>query len=121
MSRFHILGVPHTVATTEYSGCAFTQKCLKLARMLRMLGHGVIFYGHARSEVDADELVPVTDDADLEAAYPGWDWRTQNFPQYRLDDQAYQSFYANTIREIGKRKQRGDFLLLTFGANHKPI
>lgn len=119
--RFHMLGVPHTVTTPEYSTCAFTQKVVKLSRMLKALGHTVIHYGHEDSIVDCDENVVVTTNEDLALSYPGHDWRTEGWPRYRMADHTYQTFYANTIAEIEKRKQPGDFLLLNFGANHRPV
>lgn len=119
--RFHLLAVPHAISVPEYSSCAFTQKVVKLGKMLTARGHTVIHYGHADSTVECTENVGVTNDDDLQISYPGHDWRTMGWPTYRLDDHAYKVFYEKTIAEIGKRKQPGDFLLCTFGANHKPI
>lgn len=119
--RFHILAVPHGVTTPEYSSCAFTQKVLKLCKMLKMRGHYVIHYGHEDSRAEADELVTVTTNADLEKSYPGWDWRLKSFPTFRWEDPVYQAFYALSIGEIQRRKQPGDFLLCTFGGGHKAV
>lgn len=119
--RFHMLAIPHTVSTPEYTSCAFTQKVVKMSKMLKSRGHTVIHYGHEDSEVVCDENVVVTTKADLERSYPGHDWRTQGWPVFDLGDWAYRSFYANTIAALHTRKQKGDFLLLPFGTGHKPV
>lgn len=119
--RFHILGIPHSISSPEYSTCAFSQKVVKLCKMLKMRGHYVIHYGHEDSRVEADELVTVTTNADMEKSYPGWDWRTQSFPTFRWEDQIYKAFYALSIGEIQKRKRPGDFLLCSFGGGHKVV
>ena len=112
--RFHILGLAHTVSTPEYSQCAFTQKVVKMCRMLSRAGHEAFHYGHADSEIEGTN-VPCTDEDTLIEAYAAWDWRTQGFPPFKVDDGAYRIFNKNAISEIGKRKQPGDFLLVPFG------
>ncbi len=67
--RFHILAVPHAISTPDYSSCAFTQKVIKLCRMLKSRGHAVIFYGHEPSVVDCTDLVGVTTNDDLQRSY----------------------------------------------------
>ena len=120
--RFHILAVPHAVTTSEYSTCAFTTKIVKLCRMLRALGHTVIHYGHERSVVDCDEHVTITTDSDLAQSYPGHDWRTMGFPDFKhTEDRIYQIFYAKATGELYRRKQAGDFLLCPFGIAHEPV
>ena len=119
--RFHMLAVPHTVSTPEYSTCAFTQKVVKMSKMLKARGHTIIHYGHEDSTVECDENVVVTNNKDFAESYPGHDWRAQGWPTFKLSDQTYRAFYENTNAELAKRKQPGDFLLCTFGANHRPV
>lgn len=119
--RFHILGIPHTISTPEYSSCAFTQKVVKLCKMLKAEGHTVIHYGTEGSEVTCDEHVTVLDPLDLAASYPGHNWRKDGFPAFKQTDRCYQLFYERVITEIGKRKQPNDFLLCAFGDYHKPV
>lgn len=119
--RFHVLGLPHTISTPEYSNCAFTQKVVKLCAMLKMEGHTVFHYGHDKSKVECDENVKITNDADLRKSYPNHKWQKQGFPVFSKSDPIYQKFYRDAPAEIMRRFERGDFLLCAFGDFHKPV
>ncbi len=118
--RFHVLGLPHTVTNHDYVACAYTQKAFKFCKMMRARGHYLIHYGHEDSNPDADELVTVVTNSDLEKAYGNYDWR-KNFFKFDVNDHAYQTFYKNAISEIAKRKQSHDFLLPFWGAGVRPV
>lgn len=119
--RFHVLGIPHTITTPEYSTCAFTQKVVKLCKLLKAQGHYVIHYGHEDSVVECDEHVTVVKRYDLDKSYGTHDWKTNGWPTFNFTDWAYKVFYSRVPLEIDERKQPGDFLLCTFGLGHKPI
>ncbi len=118
--RFHILGLPHTVSSKVFNACAYTQKVVKFGKMMTERGHEVIHYGHEDSDLPCTEHVSVLTNDDFMRVYGTHDWRSKFFT-YNTQDDAYQTFYKNAIREIGKRKQKNDFLLPFWGSGVRPI
>lgn len=118
--RFHLLGLAHLETTRENSSCAYTQKIIKLAKMLKSKGHTVYFYGVDGSQVQCDEFIPVSGKDILNKVYGEYD-RKKSFFKFDPSDEAHRIFNENAIREINSRKQPGDILLCTMGNFHKPI
>jgi glycosyltransferase involved in cell wall biosynthesis/SAM-dependent methyltransferase len=118
--RFHILGIPHTVSSKEFNACAYTQKVVKFGKMMKARGHEIIHYGHEDSDLICDEHVPVLTNKDFKISYGSHDWR-KTFFKFDINDHAYQTFFKNAIREVGKRKQKNDFILPFWGSGVRPI
>jgi hypothetical protein len=111
--RFHVLGVPHTATNRDWLCCAFTQKVLKLCAMLHGRGHHVIHYGNEASDVTCSEHVTVTRREDIGS--PG------GYMDFKIDGPPYQTFSANAVEAVARRKQPRDFLLCPFGHGHKVV
>ena len=52
--KLHILGIPHTCTTIEYSHCAFTGVVLRFSPMMRSVGYEVIHYGNGNYNPNAN-------------------------------------------------------------------
>jgi len=118
--RFHLLGLPHTVTSKEYNACAYTQKIVKFGKMMKARGHEIIHYGHEESNLVCDEHVTVLTSDDWKKSYGDHDWR-KHFFKFNTNDYAYQTFYKNAIEEVGKRKQKNDFILPFWGSGVRPV
>ncbi len=118
--RFHLLGLAHLETTEKNSACAYTQKIIKLARILKSFGHKIYFYGAEGSQVLCDEFIPVVSQEILYRTYGDYD-KSTNFFKHNPNDRAHMEFSANAIEEINKRKQSKDILLCTMGNYQKLI
>lgn len=110
--RVHVIGIPHTASCRAYSGCAFTQKVVKMCKMLRAEGHYVIHYGNEGSAVDCDEHVQVLRAHEI--------LPPEMALQYDTNSAAYAKFHAIVTAELFKRKQCNDFLFCAW-PTHKVI
>lgn len=132
--RFHLLGLSHLPTSRKYLACAFTQKNVKLARMLTSLGHEVIVYGCHATDGPlpvCTEFVETHTERDIRQTWGsgdnrftvGYDWQSEPF-RHDFNDPATEctaKFRDSCIREIKARKRPDDFLLVTQGTWHKPI
>lgn len=138
---FHLLGLAHLPTSRHYSSCAFTQKNIKLAKMLCDVGHKVYLYGARGTEGDyriEDYIksknfyfIETHTIEDIAKDYGegdnrfeiGYNWTRQDF-KHDLNSERKSStlkFYTNSISKINDIKKNDDFLLLTQGHYHKPI
>lgn len=116
---FHLLGLAHLPAKTEYSSCAYTQKIIKLSHMLMELGHTVYFYGVEGSEVRCTEFIPVITEQMWIKEFGDHNWKFSYFKEN--SEIADETFNISCVREINKRKSDDDILLCTMGIRHKKI
>ncbi len=116
---FHIMGIPHTVTSIHYISCAYTQKVLKLCKMLYDLGHEVYHYGCEGSDPVCTEHVDVVTE-ELRNKFYGVDFQSQQF-KFDQEDECYTTFHKNSIAEITKRLSGKDFLLTMWGWGHQPV
>jgi glycosyltransferase involved in cell wall biosynthesis len=114
--------------------CAFTQKIVKMSKMLLSLGHEVILYGAESSDAPCTEFVQTHTMKEIRGEWGqgdnrpecdglGYQWRKVGFRHDFNKDRTdtTRKYYANCIAGINQRKRDDDFLLIMQGYYHKPI
>ena len=56
--RIHILGLPHTKTTLDFTACAYTMKAWKFCKMMKGRGHTIFHYGHKLMRMFQYYLLP---------------------------------------------------------------
>jgi glycosyltransferase involved in cell wall biosynthesis len=118
--RFHVIGISHAKTTKEYSADAFTQKVRLICKMLTEAGHEVYHYGTEGSTPICTEHIDVLSKDIFDRIHGAYDWKKSAFLT-DSDNPANVEFIKNAIIEVNKRRQPHDFLLCSFGYQHKPI
>jgi len=135
----HYIGFPHLPLAKKYLSCAFTQKNLKLCKMLTSLGHTVNFYGVRSTEEEPIEnyinsdnfhFIEIHTVQDIAKAYGeadnrfelGYDFVKKNFiTDYGNKNQLSIDFCNKVADKINAVKKPDDFLLNIMGYAFKPI
>lgn len=140
---FHLLGLVHLPLTKTFNSCAFSQKNIKLIKMLLSLDHTVYYYGcRAKDEPPIEEyyksknfyFIETHTVDDIAKDYGegnnlpecnglGYAWRNVDYKHDLNSDRKPSTlkFYAKCIEHINKVKKPDDFLLATQGTYHKPV
>lgn len=114
--RFHVVNLPHTQTTAEYTHCAYTQKVRKFCNMMTDLGHEVMLYASEENEARVSELVTVITKEKQREIFGDND-HTKSFFNltWGVYDPGWVEMNANAIRAIAERIQPRDFICLIGG------
>lgn len=120
MSRptLHLLGIPHTITSREFSHCAFTGKVLRFAPMMRPHGYRVVHYGTEGSTSGADLDVPVMSLADHRALL-GHEYHVGRYASDAEQSSPLYRQWNHDVRDaLREHTASGDLILLPFGHAH---
>lgn len=129
--RFHLLGLVHLPVSERYMSCAFTQKIVKLSKMLLSLGHEVFLYGAESSDAPCTEFFQTHTLADIRNEWGegdnrfdiGYDWKGKGFSHdfNKTKTETTKKYYATASVAINRHKKPDDFILLMQGQYQQPI
>jgi len=112
--------------------CAFTQKNVKLCKMLMDMGHEVFLYGAESSTAPCTKFIQTHFLKDIRKAWGegdnrfeiGYDWQNKQFKHDINKPKkapVTMQYYSHAITTINKLKEPDDFLIVTQGMYQKPI
>lgn len=116
--RFHVVSLPHTQVTKEYSGCAYTEKVRRFCIMMTNLGHEVYLYAGEQVEAPVTKLITcISEERRAQAVGNG------HYTQASFDTNAlhWRIFNTNVIRLMQRDLEPQDFICLIGGTAHKEI
>jgi glycosyltransferase involved in cell wall biosynthesis len=117
--RFHLLALPNVQTTRAFVLDGFCTTTIRMARLLKSIGHDVILYASEENEAPCDELVTVITKAEQAAFLDGMPY------QYAaLDNRAAPLWMLANRRiaaAIAERKRPHDFILTIGGTSQQQI
>lgn len=120
--RFHVIGLPHTVCSKEYSSCAYTQKVLNFCKMMKSLGHTVYHYGGEESTPECDEHITTITKEERKKWWGSNDWKKDFFKiDWDMNLPYWKTSNGRAIAEISQRIEKQDFICVIGGNCQKPI
>ena len=117
--RFHVVGLPHTQVTLDYTSCAFTERVRKFCVMMKdVLGHKVYLYAGEQTDAPCDELITCISEEDRRQAVGD-----QHFVHASFDASLdhWKRFNWRAAGAIKARAEPHDFVCVIGGNCHKPI
>ncbi len=120
--RLHVIGLPHTEPTSDWSFCAYTQKIVRFAPMMARLGWDVSVYSGPRTDIDPAhaEHVEVVSDQDWERWFAHYDWDREVFSDWEPAEW-WDVMNSRAIWAIRERIQPGDLICLIAGERQRAI
>lgn len=118
--RLHVLSMPHTETTDEWSACAYTQRTRDFATFMTRVGYHVTLYGGERTQAEVAEHVTVATRDDQAAWFPNFTPRDM-FDNFDSASIGWRTFNTRCAAEIRRRAQPRDVLCVTMGVAQQAV
>jgi glycosyltransferase involved in cell wall biosynthesis len=118
---FHVVALPHSQTTKEYSVCAFNSKVRKFCDMMKSLGHTVYLYAGEENEAACDELITCMTKRELHD-FVGVDGPEDILKApFNSELPHWQVMNYRVVEAMRERIQPRDFICVIGGLCHKPV
>ncbi len=117
--RFHLLALPNVQTTSAYSLDGFCMATIRMAKLLKELGHTVILYASEENEAPCNELVSIISKEEQRTILAGGEY--QYAALHNSGAALWSLSNQRCIIEVGKRKKPQDFILIIGGTSQQVI
>jgi glycosyltransferase involved in cell wall biosynthesis len=115
-SVIHIIGLPHTIVSNDYSTCAFTGKVLRFSKMMVKYGWEIHEYSNEGSESDASVHHIILSKKEFEKLK-----KVKAKDKFYTDDisnnNLYKAYWDKVFDVIKRTVKKGDIVCHVFGPN----
>jgi len=119
--RLHVLALPNTQTTAEFSSCAYTQKVRKFCSMMLAQAYDITLYGPEISDVeDVEHVTTVTEAERQEWFGDGFDTVLTPF-NWDTREVYWRESNLRSVKEIRERAEPRDLLCPVAGSCQEPV
>ena len=122
--KLHLISLPHTQLTEKgYEQCAFTRKVRDFPAMMKPFGYETLVYASDKNETPA-ELVTCITSEQQEYFLSEYNWyKLGQYYKIPFNDELpiWRFFIKNVIKELKKRVNQDDIILISSPIYYKPI
>lgn len=121
--RFHIVSLPHTQTTKEYSWCAYTEKVRKFCNMMMNIGHEVFLYASEDNEANCTEFITLVTKEEQNDWFGHLNWNLDLFPNGGWEPECpwWKVMNSRAINEIKLRLEAKDIIGMIMGRSQGAI
>lgn len=120
MARLHVIGVFHTVNSSDFSHCAFTGRALRFPKMMLPFGHEIIDYSNEGSESNASEHVTILTKSEFKRLTKLYKKEQPDMIGH-TESSLCREFTKKLKQELQLRVRDGDIIVHVFGYVHQHL
>lgn len=119
--RLHVLGLPFSETTRDWSHCAFTDRTRVFCDMMMSIGAEVFLYAGANNEAAVTEHIALTDPDEQRSWWPDYSPKRDVFNDFNVRSRGWSSWNIRAAHAIMERSSPGDILCITMGLAQRPV
>lgn len=119
--RLHILAMPFSETTEDWSHCAFTDRTRTFTSMMTDAGYETFLYAGEANTARCTEHVTLLTRDEQRNLWPDYEPKRDVMSDFDPDSPGWRTFNARAVAAIYERMAPRDILCLTMGSSQRPV